>query len=85
MQMLRRFRDMCIVNPGSVGMPMERGTTREQARRVPWSEYAIIDSHGENLSIEFRRVSLDVKAVVQAAHANGMPNVELWAGEWMRQ
>ncbi|MBI5034251.1 MAG: metallophosphoesterase family protein [Chloroflexi bacterium] len=75
-QLLRRFRDVTIINPGSVGMPMV------QDRRPPWSEYAIVDSHGENFSIEFRRVPLDVRAVVQAARDSGMPEFEMWAGSW---
>ena len=80
--MLRRFRDALIINPGSVGMPMERGATREQDRRPPWSEYAIVESRGANLAVEFRRVPLDVGAVVRAARESGMPHVEEWVGEW---
>jgi putative phosphoesterase len=84
-QLLRRLRDMLVVNPGSVGLPVEAGATREQNRRVPWSEYAIVESRGENLAVEFRRVPLDVGAIVRAARASGMPNAEVWAGEWLEQ
>jgi len=84
-QMLRRFRGACVINPGSVGMPIERGATRAQDRRPPWSEYAIVESRGDNLAVEFRRVPLDVGAVVRAARESGMPNVEVWAGEWLNQ
>jgi putative phosphoesterase len=81
-QLLRRFRDMLLINPGSVGLPVEAGATREQNRRVPWSEYAIVESRGDALAVEFRRVPLDVSAVVRAARESGMPNVEEWVGEW---
>jgi predicted phosphodiesterase len=81
-QLLRRFREVLIINPGSVGLPVEVGATREKNRRVPWSEYAIMESRGENLAIEFRRVPLDVSAVVRAAWESGMPNAEEWVGEW---
>lgn len=81
-QMLRRFRDVTIINPGSVGMPVVRGATSAQDRRPPWSEYAIVDSQGENLAIEFRRVPLDVPAVVRAARESGMPQVESWVAGW---
>ncbi|MBM3127427.1 MAG: metallophosphoesterase family protein [Chloroflexi bacterium] len=84
-QMLRRFRSALVINPGSVGMPMERGATRAQDRRPPFSEYAIVDSRGDDLAVEFRRVPLDVGAVVRAARESGMPNVEVWAGEWIGQ
>ncbi|MBI5303671.1 MAG: metallophosphoesterase family protein [Chloroflexi bacterium] len=81
-QMLRRFRDALVINPGSVGMPMERDALG-QLRRPPWSEYAILDSRDQNIAIEFHRVPLDVNAVVRAARESGMPHGELWAGEWL--
>ena len=81
-QLLRRFRDVLLVNPGSVGLPVKVGVTREKNRRVPWSEYAIVESRHDHLAIEFRRVPLDVRAVVHAARESGMPNVEVWVEEW---
>jgi putative phosphoesterase len=81
-QMLRRFRDLTIINPGSVGLLIVAGATPAQDHRPPWSEYAIIDSHSENLAIEFRRVPLDVPAVVRAACESGMPHLEIWAAGW---
>jgi putative phosphoesterase len=83
-QMLRRFCDALVINPGSVGMPMARDA-RGHLHRPPWSEYAIVDSRGENLAIEFRRVPLDVNTVVRAARESGMPGSESWAGEWNAQ
>ncbi len=84
-QMLRRFGDTLLVNPGSVGLPVKVGATPEMNRRVPWSEYAIVASRGDDLAVEFRRVPLDVSAVVRAARESGMPNAEEWAGEWIAQ
>ena len=81
-QMLRRFREARVVNPGSVGMPMERDALG-QLHRPPWGEYAIVDSRGENIAIEFRRVALDVSAIVRHARESGMPHGEVWAGEWI--
>lgn len=81
-QMLRRFCDALIINPGSVGMPIARDASN-QVRRPPWSEYVIVDSRSANNAIEFRRVPLDVNAVVRAARASGMPQIEWWAGEWL--
>ena len=81
-QMLRRFRDATIINPGSVGLPVGADFTPAQDHRPPWSEYAIVDSHGKNFSIEFRRVPLDLRAVVRAARDSGMPEFEMWTGSW---
>lgn len=82
-QMLRRFQGTLVVNPGSVGMPMTRDESN-LVRRPPWSEYAIVESRGDNLAVEFRRVPLDVVAVMRAARESGMPQVEFWAGEWLK-
>jgi putative phosphoesterase len=82
-QMLRRFRDATIINPGSVGMPMIRGVTSVQARRPSWSEYAIIESRAKSLTVELHRVPLDLDAVVLAARERGMPYVDTWVTEWM--
>ena len=81
-QMLRRYLDAFVITVGSVGMPFERGSVIKQDRHPPWSEYAIVESRGENLAIELRRVPLDVDAVVRAARASGMPDAERWVGEW---
>ena len=47
-QMVRRFDDALLVNPGSVGLPV-----REQApvmRIAPWAEYAIVDSRTDGFA-----------------------------------
>lgn len=82
-QMLRRFRDVTMINPGSVGLPVVIGATPARDRRPPWSEYAIVYSRGDELAIEFLRVPLDVNVVVRAARASGMPNVETWLSGWV--
>jgi putative phosphoesterase len=82
--MLRRYRDMTIINPGSVGAPTELDGSREPGRLTALCEYAIVDSHADNLSVEFHRVPLDVNAVLQSARASGMPHVEEWIADWTK-
>src|SRR5574341_141305 len=85
MQMLRRYRDMLLINPGSIGLPIVRGETPAQNWRPPWSEYAIITSNKDNLGVEFRRVPLDVDAIVRSIRASGMPHSELLVQEWAKR
>jgi putative phosphoesterase len=79
-QLLRRFRDGFILNPGSVGLPIERTPTKD--RRPPWAEYALIGYENGRLSIELRRAPVDVATVVRAAHESGMPHAEWWSKDW---
>ena len=81
-QMLRRYRETIIVNPGSVGLPVERGPGPDQARNPPWAEYALVSQENGVLRIEMRRVPIDVGAVVRAIRESGMPHAELYAQDW---
>ncbi len=80
--MFRRFGGAILINPGSVGMPFIRGATRAQDYRPPWSEYAVLTSEKDKLGIEFRRVSLDVGAMIAQALKSGLPFAEQWASVW---
>jgi predicted phosphodiesterase len=81
-QMLRRYRETIIVNPGSVGLPVERGPAADQARNPPWAEYALVSQENGVLRIELRRVPVDIGAIVQAIRESGMPHAELYAQDW---
>ncbi len=77
-QMLRRYGQAFIINPGSVGL-LGVGPTSEDLPRnthVHWAEYAIITLRDEQLSIDLRRTPLDIPAVLQAGYASGMPNID---------
>lgn len=58
-QMLRKYRDMILVNPGSVGTPYERDRLSGKVQISPWAEYAIISEEKNNLEVSFRRVPVD--------------------------
>jgi predicted phosphodiesterase len=81
-QKLRRHRDLIMINPGSVGLPFESVQETGQARNPPWAEYTFVGVMNGNLSIELRRVPLDVSVVIRAALDSGMPHAEWWAGDW---
>ena len=81
-QMLRRYRETIIVNPGSVGLPFERGPGVDQVRNPPWAEYALVSQENGVLGIELRRVPIDVGTLVRTIRASGMPHAELLAQDW---
>lgn len=81
-QMFRRFESGTLINPGSVGMPIEHGVKGKPDHRPPWSEYAILTSDNDNLALDFRRVPLNVDAVIAQALKGGMPHAEEWVASW---
>ena len=89
LQMLRRYGDALVLNPGSVGLAYDRAPAPNMSvRNPPWGEYALLTitgSHGRQLSqvnIDLRRVPFDVAALKRAAHANEMPYADWWCAEW---
>jgi len=90
MQMLRRYMNQVILNPGSVGMPYDviPGTpgvnpADARIRNPPWAEYAIIHSTNRVLSIDIRRTPVDCEAVIQAAFQSTMPDPDWWTRDWI--
>jgi predicted phosphodiesterase len=82
-QMLRRYEDITIINAGSVGMPLEQMPFKDIPRYMPWSEYAIVNWVDGNPTIEFRRVSIDLDQVKQAALDSEMPHAAFWVEQWI--
>ncbi|MBV9790339.1 MAG: metallophosphoesterase family protein [Chloroflexi bacterium] len=80
-QMLRRYQDRLLINPGSVGMPFEHDSAGA-IRNPPWAEYGLLSYHDGHLSIELRRVPLDLQAVIQAALDSDMPYQQEWIADW---
>lgn len=83
-QMLRRYDQAFLINPGSVGLPGV-GPQREDLPRnkqVHWAEYAIITLHNGHFSVDLRRTPLDIPALLQVGFASGMPDVDSWVRTW---
>ncbi|HXF61441.1 MAG TPA: metallophosphoesterase family protein, partial [Caldilineaceae bacterium] len=88
-QMVRRHGEKLLINPGSVGQPVER--VAEGVRYPPWAEFAVVEvlpggdsggGAGYTLSVALRRIPVDVAEVVKLAYAGGMPHAEWWVGHW---
>lgn len=77
---IRRHGQALFLNPGSVGLPWE--ATEERIRHPPWAEYGIVEWRAGHLSVELRRVPIDVDSLVQAVLQSGMPHAEWLASGW---
>ena len=83
-QMLRRYEQTFLINPGSVGLPAvgpdKEGLPRN--KNVHWAEYAIMTLHSGHVSVDLRRTPLDIPALLQAGYASGMPDIDSWVRNW---
>jgi predicted phosphodiesterase len=83
-QMLRQHMGVLIVNAGSVGLPFEQMPFTERGPRVmPWAEYSIITSENSTISVELRRIPVDMKAIKQAGIDARMPETSDWLRNWI--
>jgi putative phosphoesterase len=82
-QMLRRVGDVTVVNPGSVGLAYDRTHPARDVRLAPWAEYVVLEANVRRASIEFRRTSFDVDALVSAIERSGMPHADWLVSEWL--
>ena len=81
-QMLRQHKGLLLINPGSVGFPLEQVPFEGSPRYLPWTEYAIIDWSDGILSAELRRIPIDFDEVRQAAVTSGLPRAAAWLDLW---
>ena len=80
-QMLRRYDHAVVVNPGSVGLPFSDWAP-QTIRIAPWAEYGILGCENGRLSVELRRTSYDVAALLDECLESGMPHARWWVNSW---
>jgi hypothetical protein len=83
-QLVRRYRGMLIVNPGSVGLPFEQPVHNGPIRRPHWAEYAVVNTMRGRVSIELRRTPIPINALIDSVAKSGMPYPEHWIEDWTR-
>ncbi len=83
LQMIRRYEEQVIVNPGSVGLPFREWWPRP-VRISPWAEYGVVGGEDGQLSMELRRTPFDVEAFLAMSLESGMPYADWWANCWVR-
>jgi predicted phosphodiesterase len=82
-QMFRQHNGLILLNPGSVGMPFERMPFVGAPRVLPQAEYAIVTWQDEVLSVDLRRVPIDLTVVKQAALDSQLPEHDDWVRNWL--
>jgi putative phosphoesterase len=81
-QMVRRFKDRLVLNPGSVGLAMDRISPADEIRQAAFAEYAIIDDDGTSLQMALHRVAFDLQAFIEVLNTSGIPHAAWWASCW---
>jgi predicted phosphodiesterase len=81
-QMLRRFRNSLVVNPGSVGLAIVRDPSSGRARNPARAEYAIVASNGRAFSVEFLSVPYPLANLRRAVCESLMPDPDSWLSDW---
>ena len=81
-QMMRRHRQMLLVNAGSVGLPMLEMPFTGEPRFLPYAEYALVDYQAGHLSVTLRQVPYDCEQTKAAALAYGLPYATDWVRRW---
>ncbi len=83
-QLLRRLDARVIVNVGSVGMPFERPFVGGAAPKIlPWCEYGIVACVGGVVSVDLRRVPLDLERFAASMRASSFPDAARWLQQWL--
>jgi len=81
LQLLRRWRESLLVNPGSVGLPF-LSWWPDRVRVAPWAEYAILTVEDGRIHVDLRRTPFDVDKLLSISRSSGMPHAQWWADCW---
>ncbi|GLV60506.1 serine/threonine protein phosphatase [Dictyobacter sp. S3.2.2.5] len=81
-QMFRRFKDLLVFNPGSIGLAMDRVSPPADIRQPAFAEYAVVECDDNSLQVELHRIAFDLPTFIQVMHASGMPHAAWWANHW---
>ena len=83
LQYTRRLRDSqnFFFNPGSVGVAYNHEQSGDKGFLDPWAEYALLTVEGTQVSLEFRRVPLDMDKMAEIYRKSDRP----FANEAMSQ
>jgi len=75
LQYTRRLRDSqnFFFNPGSVGVAYNQEQSNEVGYLDPWAEYALLTVDGVQVSLEFRRVPLDMDKMADIYRKSDRP------------
>ena len=79
-QMLRRHKNILVINPGSIGLPHDYFLG--EVYNLAWAEYAVLNTMDDRLSVDLRCVQVDGEQVRQSFLTSGMPHAEWMVQNW---
>jgi putative phosphoesterase len=81
--LVRRHKDILVVNPGSVGLPFRDGTRPPNGMELAAvAQYARLSFSADSLSVELHEVQIDVHELESDVLNTGMPHREWWISLW---
>jgi hypothetical protein len=80
-QMVRRYQDKLLLNPGSVGRAVQTDSSG-RLHYLPCAEYALLDIRQGSIQIELRRITYDMHALRATVRASAMPHADVWISRW---
>jgi putative phosphoesterase len=88
LQLARPVGITFLVNPGSVGLPLDASASASsfpcQPRLPRFAEYALVEA-GAEIAVDLRRAPIDVDALESAGRVSGMPYPDWWAAGLARR
>lgn len=86
LQFMRRLRDSqnFFFNPGSVGVAYNHEQAGDSGYLDPWAEYAILTVDSMMLSLEFRRIPLDLNKLAEIYRHSDKPFAETAMEQYRR-
>lgn len=83
LQLVRSIGGRLLVNPGSVGCPFAAPASAERPPTVlPWAEYGVVRWEGGVLSVDLRRVPIDLAACRAMLARSTLPLRDWWLGQY---
>lgn len=84
-QMLRKYRDVIIINPGSIGCAFRTPSFTPPAPSFnPLAEYAIVECTDTTLSVNLKSLEYDVNKFVTLIRSSDIPLKVWWEKEFRR-
>lgn len=80
-QLMRRFGEQWLINPGSVGMTFRRTRVDRPTASPPWAEYAVVTVEDGAIDVSLKAVPLD-RASVRAQASADFPGRDEWLEDW---
>jgi len=83
-QQIRNIGNHFFFNPGSVGRVPWYDQVTGNIKERPWAEYAILNAHKGQISLEFRRIPFDVNELINIYRTSGRPFADEAIAEYQK-